>query len=312
MLAVRLTLRTGGAAIAVAAAAACVLAGCGASRPVLTTAGTGPGPGLLPGPSYYLSLGDSLSQGIEPGPTGSSVPTDQGYPNQLYAMLHRTDSGLRLVKLGCSGETTHTMIKGGICRYPAGSQLNQAVRFLNRHRGHIALVTIDIGANDPNSCVLHQTILHVLGCMHGRVRQTQADLRTIMSRLRAAAGKSVTIIGMSYYVPELAGWLHGLEGKEVAVLAERAAAAYNALLIRIYRHYHARLAAVFSAFHSRNFGDKSWLPGFGTLPRNVATICTLTWACASPPVGPNEHANDQGYAVIARAFLAADRGGERG
>jgi hypothetical protein len=128
-----------------------------------------------------------------------------------------------------------------------------------------------------------------------------------MSRLRAAAGAHVMIIGMSYYVPELAGWLHGLDGKEIAVLTERVAAAYNALLSRIYRHYGARLAEVFDAFHSRDFGNRVSVPGLGTLPRNVATICTLTWACANPPVGPNEHANDRGYRVIARAFLAADR-----
>jgi lysophospholipase L1-like esterase len=294
--------------IALAAASALALSGCSQpAGPAATAARTGPGPGLLPGPSYYLSLGDSLSQGVQPGLRGSSTPTDQGYPDQLYASLHRGTPGLRLVKLGCSGETTRTMIKGGICHYPAGSQLDEAVRFLHSHRGHVALITIDIGANDPNSCIEHPTILHVLGCMHDKVGQTQADLRTIMSRLRAAAGKSVTIIGMSYYVPELAGWLHGLGGKEVAVLTERVAAAYNALLTRIYRHYGAKLAGVFAAFHSRDFGNRVFVAPFGQLPRNVATICTLTWACASPPVGPNEHANDEGYGVIARAFLAADR-----
>jgi lysophospholipase L1-like esterase len=294
--------------IALAAAAALALSGCSQSAgPARTAAGTGPGPGLLPAPSYYLSLGDSLSQGVQPGIGGSSTPTDQGYPNQLYASLHRGTPDLRLVKLGCSGETTLTMVKGGICRYPAGSQLDQAVRFLHSHRGHIALITIDIGANDPNSCIEHLTIVHVLGCMHDKVRQTQTDLGTIMSRLRGAAGKSVTIIGMSYYVPELAGWLHGTGGKEIAVLTERVAGAYNALLTRIYRHYGARLAGVFFAFHSRDFSNRVFVAPFGQLPRNVATICTLTWACASPPVGPNEHANVQGYRVIARAFLAADR-----
>jgi hypothetical protein len=47
------------------------------------------------------------------------------------------------------------------------------------------------------------------------------------------------------------------------------------------------------------------LPGLRTLPRNVATICQLTWECVPPPQGPNEHANAAGYHVIADAFLAA-------
>jgi hypothetical protein len=41
------------------------------------------------------------------------------------------------------------------------------------------------------------------------------------------------------------------------------------------------------------------------VPRNVALICTWTWACARPPRGPNEHANSAGYRVIARAFRQA-------
>jgi hypothetical protein len=43
----------------------------------------------------------------------------------------------------------------------------------------------------------------------------------------------------------------------------------------------------------------------------VARICTWTWECAAPPVGPNEHANQAGYAVIARTFRAAYRTGRR-
>src|SRR5580693_2154756 len=106
-----------------------------------------------PKTSYYVALGDSLSQGVQPDPAGASLPTGQGYANQLYAMLRRGDPGLRLVKLGCSGETTHTMIDGGICSYPVHSQLAETVRFLRAHRGRVSLVTIDIGANDPDSCI---------------------------------------------------------------------------------------------------------------------------------------------------------------
>ena len=70
--------------------------------------------------TYYLALGDSLSQGVQPDATGTSVRTGQGYPDQLYAMLRPSQPSLRLVKLGCPNETTATMIHGGICRYRAG------------------------------------------------------------------------------------------------------------------------------------------------------------------------------------------------
>ena len=102
--------------------------------------------------TYYLALGDSLSQGVQPDAAGASVETGQGYADQLYAALLPAHPGLRLVKLGCPGETSRTMIDGGICRYPGGSQLAAAVAFLRAHRGHVFLITIDIGANDPEDC----------------------------------------------------------------------------------------------------------------------------------------------------------------
>jgi hypothetical protein len=282
----------------------------GTAKP--TAAATSAGGGAAPGPSYYVSLGDSLSRGIQPDANGGSMATRQGYPDQLYAVLHRGAPGLRLVKLGCSGETTGTMIDSGTCRYPAGSQLGAAVSFLRAHRGHISLITIDIGGNDPNSCIIgipagDIAAGHIARCLNSRFRNTLANLATILRRLRAAGGATVTIIGMSHYVPELAAWLTNRTGKEIAAVSERLAVAYHQLLTAVYARNHARVADVFGAFHSSDFGDDVQLPGIGTVPRNVATVCQWTWICASPPRGPNEHANKIGYRVIALAFLLADR-----
>jgi len=269
---------------------------------------TAAAPVLLSGPRYYLSLGDSLAQGVQPTATGTSLPTDAGYANRIYSVLHAHQSGWRLVKLGCSGETTQTMIHGGTCTYEAGSQLAAAEQFLRAHRGHVGLVTIDIGANDPNSCILGDGVQlsKITSCMGTSIDQTLAGLRTIMRGLRSAAGPDVRILAMSYYVPELAGWLDGMTGKEVAVLTERLVAGYNRLLDPIYQRYGAQVANVFGAFHSSDFTDKVRLGRLGLLPRNVATICEWTWSCARWPRGPNEHANDTGYGMIALAFLLAD------
>lgn len=261
---------------------------------------------VIKGTSYYLSLGDSLAVGVQPDSTGASVPTDSGYANRLYGMLRGKDKQLHLVKLGCSGETTVTMIHGGICSYPGGSQLAAAEAFLRDHRGHVALVTIDIGANDPNSCILGGLpVSKIPGCVNGTIGRTLGDLRVILSGLREAGGDRVPIIGMTYYVPELAGWLDNRSGKEIAVLTERLVAGYNNMLSGVYKQYGAGVANVFAAFGSADFSSKVRLPGYGLLPRNVATVCEWTWSCASSPRGPNEHANDTGYAVIARQFLLA-------
>jgi len=272
----------------------------------LASAARAPARHTSPRTSYYLALGDSLSRGVQPDPAGASLPTQQGYPNQLYAALHLGDPGLRLVKLGCSGETTHTMIDGGICSYPAGSQLAEAVRFLRAHRGQVSLITIDIGANDPDSCISRPSIGAVASCVTKSFPETVANLTKIMSTIRAAAGRQVRIIGMNYYVPALAEWRNGFAGQELARLSERLVVVYNRLLASVYQEFGARVANVFGAFHSGDFTDQVKVPGIGTLPRNVAAICLWTWECAPAPRGPNEHARAIGYGVIALAFLLAD------
>ena len=254
--------------------------------------------------TYYLALGDSLSQGVQPDATGTSVKTGQGYPDQLYPVLRRSQPSLQLVKLGCPNETTATMIHGGICRYPGGSQLAAAVAFLSAHRGQVHLVTIDIGANDPEDCGLSG--LHTITtCLGTDLPHAISNLDTILARLRAAAGPRVRIVGMSYYLPALAAWRQGIVGQGVAWVSERLAVVYNDMLERAYASAGVPVANVFGAFRTSDFGNRAAVPGVGTVPRNVALICQWTWECASPPRGPNQHANQAGYGVIARAFLSA-------
>jgi lysophospholipase L1-like esterase len=289
---------------AIAAAAAAAVAAVAAAAAL--TACSAP---AKPGPvTYYLALGDSLSRGVQPDTVGDSVETPQGYPDLVYAQLHRDHPGLELVQLGCPGETTQTMIHGGICRYPGGSQLAAAVGFLRAHRGRIFLVTIDIGANDPEDCGSQPDPASLVSCV-GQASEAATRLTTILTSLRAAVGPGVRIVGMSYYLPELAEWRHGELGHAVAWVSERLAVAYNGLLDSAYTHVGITVANVFGAFDTTDFGDPTRVPGIGTLPRNVALICEWTWECAPPPRGPNQHANPAGYRVIANAVLkAADLG----
>jgi lysophospholipase L1-like esterase len=260
------------------------------------------------GPRYYLALGDSLSVGIQPDATGTNVPTDQGYPDQLAAMLDRRGHDLRLLKLGCSGETTASFVNGGICSYPeGGTQLTAATEFLRHHHGEVGLVTIDIGANDLNPCIALGQPAQIQACLTALVPQVVANLTTIMSGLRQAGGSRVEIIGMRYYDPELANWLTGAAGQSLAQASVGLLDTYNGYLGGVYQQYGADQADVFTAFDTTDFTDQVTLPGLGTLPRNVATICQLTWECVPPPQGPNEHANAAGYHVIADAFLDAYR-----
>ena len=271
-----------------AAAAAAVLTACS-------------GPGQA---TYYLALGDSLSRGVQPDAAGASTETTQGYPNLMYAQLRRSHPTLKLVQLGCPGETTKTMIHGGICRYPGGSQLAAAAAFLRAHRGHVLLVTIDIGANDPEECGSQADLGKLASCI-GQVRGAAANLTTILTGLRTAAGHGVRIVGMNYYLPELAEWRNGMMGHALAWAGERLAVAYNDQLDHAYAQAGVAVADVLGAFDTTDFGNPVTVAGIGALPRNVALICEWTWECAPSPRGPNQHANPAGYRVIASAFLKA-------
>jgi lysophospholipase L1-like esterase len=253
---------------------------------------------------YYLALGDSLSQGVQPDAAGASVETDQGYADQLYGTLLGKYPDAGLVKLGCPGETTATMINGGLCHYAQGAQLASATAFLRAHHGHIVLVTIDIGANDPENCANGSTLAEKAACVGTAVPAAVGNLNRIMTALRSAAGPETRIVGMSYYLPALADWRDGLADEAGVWGLEKATAAYNDALDRIYKNAGAKVADVFDAFDTSDFGNDSTLPGSGTVPRNVLLVCQWTWACTPPPRGPNQHPNETGYAVIARAFLS--------
>jgi hypothetical protein len=49
---------------------------------------------------------------MQPNVRRMTLPTNQGYVDQLYARERAHVRRLRLVKLGCGGETTQSMITG--------------------------------------------------------------------------------------------------------------------------------------------------------------------------------------------------------
>jgi lysophospholipase L1-like esterase len=269
------------------------------------------------GSEYYLSLGDSLAAGVQPNAQGTSLPTNHGYPDQLQALLRGHGEVLSLVKLGCPGETTGTLMHGGVCQYAddqrnsltggGGSQLAAALGFLRAHQGHVPLITIDIGANDLAPCVELAPATAATPCAKSAIATVKLNAAKILAALRTADPQA-TIAGMTYYAPQLAEWLSGTVGRAYAVGVLPLVAAGNAVLTADFRAAHARVADVFTAFKGTDLSGESTLPGSGRVPTAVALICEWTWACAAPPVGPNAHANTTGYGVIAATFYAALHG----
>ena len=238
--------------------------------------------------TYYLSLGDSLAQGYQPiGGTRSStvIPTGyyQGYADQLFKLERDKYTQLQLVKLGCAASCGPPAFYEH--QYPdGGTQLAEAVAFLEQHRGSVAFVTIDIGAND------------LLG--PSGIGPLLTKLPIILAALQAAAGADVPILGMNYYDPFAPqawsqGGLPGLQAQVAGVVG------FNDLLEGMYAAAGDRVADVESAFSVTDF-----TPVDGT-PLDVVRECEWTWICTRPPLGPDIHANTAGYGVITQAFAKA-------
>jgi len=242
------------------------------------------------GPVYYLSLGDSLAAGTQPGHEFS----DQGYADQLAGLLRARMPNLRLVKLGCPGETTTSMIAPDLpyegrsgqnaCHYPHGSQLAEAVSFLRAHQRSTVLVTIDLGPNDL--------------FRGGGVPAIAANFPVILAALRDAAGPGVPIVGMNFYDPRLAQvWFDPTHPGDLGALGVEIANAvgFNNFIESLFAAAGDPVADVEAAFATT---DTTLV---GTTPRDVVIVCAWTWICTPQQ---DIHANATGYGVIATAFLA--------
>ncbi len=255
---------------------------------------------------YHVSLGTSLSVGVQPDSNGLTLPTGDGYADQLYDSIRPGfEAGgtqpreLELVKLGCPGETLDDMINGGNCLYFAGSQLDAAVDFLNDNMDNVHLVTIDMGGNDFRNAGCITTMVDI-NCVNAVSAQIATDLATVLAALSSAAGSNTTIVGMNYYNPYLGSWIVDAAGQTLAAESAQAATVLNDFLSTTYTTAGISMADVYTAFGS---GDFTMVPSpldpNDMLPLSVANICTFTYMCDLAPVGPDIHANVAGYSLIA-------------
>jgi lysophospholipase L1-like esterase len=241
---------------------------------------------------YYLSLGDSLAAGSNAAGDGAAF-SNLGYADQLHASLVEDDPKLELVKLGCGGESAASMRYGsqpssvvlscGSSRYyknvlyPKGTQLGEAVNFLEAHKAKVALITIDIGANDIQHVDAEGNPVVCLFPPEDCDAETPAlaeNLGAILGELRAAAGPDVPIVGMTYY--------NVFAPLGIPVVDARVDA-LNALLASTYAAAGAPVADVEGAFEAGGL---------------IFNVCAWTWVCTTGDVHPNV----DGYGVIAQAF----------
>lgn len=262
---------------------------------------------------YYVSLGTSLSVGVQPNSNGVTLPTNDGYADQLFDSIRPAFEAagaqpreLRLIKFGCPGESFDTMMNGGSCPYVAGSQLEAAVDFLSDHTAKVHLLTIDMGANDFRDADCIGTTVDA-DCLINVSAQIATDLATVLTALNDAAGPNTSIVGMNYYNPFLSSWLDDQDGQTLAMESALAATSFMDMLGTTYDTAGVLVADVAAAFESDEFAmlvPSTMPPPNDMLPLSVANICAFTYMCDADPVGPDIHANNAGYSLIAETIEA--------
>lgn len=187
-----------------AAAAVAALRGSaaeGSSRPrarALRDPNTKPRPGAW----AYLALGDSLAAGE--GATAS----DFNFATRFWRYLESTfDSSLAFTNLGISGESTRSFVDG------PDSQLFRAIGEIRRLQDdgepdtYVHVITLTLGANDIFP-VLEGPICRTgpadpvcKAALDDATGQIESGVRTVLERLRDAAGPETLILVATYYDP---------------------------------------------------------------------------------------------------------------
>ncbi len=234
----------------------------------------------LAGPKkYYLALGDSLAFGYQP-----DFNFFQGYVDYFFENLE--NHGVEhLVNLSCFAESSSTFINGKCPvwylrkQWYAGSQLDNALKFLRSHRGQVSPVTLDIGANDLQRDVKTSNCT-ISPHFYADLARLDNDLtRVILPQLKQALTVNGKLTGdivlMNYYNP-----YQNICPKQVSYIEQ-----FNQHLAHDVEAFGV-IADVYSAFG----GSKTPNPN----------ICHYTWMCSR--IFHDIHATSKGYKVMATSF----------
>src|SRR5581483_4337425 len=253
----------------------------------------------------YVSLGDSYASGFQPTGVRSKRNTRNGFAYQVAPIAAQRGYRLSLVNFGCGGATTTSLIERKGCprralgpggrAYGHQTQLAAAERFLRRHRGQTALVTVSISGNDVTACARASDPVSCVATAAVKIRK---NVTAIAKGLRRAAGPTVRIVGTTYPDVILGAWANGDSASQS--LASLSVVAFKSLinptLRSAYASAHAGFVDVTAASGSYiPFSQTTTLFPYGTVPVAVERICELSYYCAFHDI----HLRTDGYHLIA-------------
>jgi lysophospholipase L1-like esterase len=174
------------------------------------------------------------------------------------------------------------------------------VAFIAAHPGQIGLITISIGGNDFDNCIGQAD---PVSCVAAAMPVMKANVETLVSELRTAAGSSVPMIATSYPDVVLGVWVANPPNQAFAKLSITAfSLLINPNLSQAYATGNVtfvNVTAATGAFTPLTTTVK--LAPYGTIPKAVAQVCTLTWFCEKGDI----HPKPAGYTLIAKLVAAA-------
>jgi lysophospholipase L1-like esterase len=267
-----------------------------------------------PKTTYFVSLGDSWAQGVQPiGPDQADVATNKGFNDYLFKKLRKSHPGLVHVKLGCGGATTGSMIDGSkpcgeklpyASKSKATSQLTYATKFLRRNRARIAYVTVIIGGNDVAPCASKGSNGEIIACVGNGISEIKKNIAVISKKVRGAAGKHAVIVGSTYADVVLGQYVKSDNGKDLAKLSVGIFKdQINPALKSGYAKRKIGFVDATAGFGGYvPFDQTTTLAPYGEIPKAVASICTLAWYCDERST-PDIHLKPAGYRKLAGLVL---------
>ena len=276
---------------------------------------------------YYLSLGDSYSQGYQT----PALVDGPGYTDKVAKKEH-----MQLENFGCGGATTSSLLNVVGCNnaqevahevlYPTMTQEIAALDFISEHPGQIGLITVSIGGNDVTSC---SNQANPVSCVVAASTTITTNVDKLVSDLNAALtsnGDTARLVGLTYPDVILGDDVIPV-GATNPVLAAESILAFDSII-------NPDLKAAYTSVPYGSFvevtdapyvrgsiaattGDDtgSWnlttgvytgpttkfMPFGKTVPESVAEVCKLTYYCS---ISGDIHPNTKGYAFITSLILA--------
>jgi lysophospholipase L1-like esterase len=165
--------------------------------------------GLVPGQPVMIALGDSWAAGVGAIPGNGYVPQLRSALQERYGCLPaRAEQAaenckqLQLVDLAVGGATTPSLIVGQL---PAAVSLLEDRNGDHNPRNDVEVITLHVGGNDVTGPIIAACLGGLTaGCVatiQAELTAYRADLMTVLSALRSAAGSGTAIVIGTYDNP---------------------------------------------------------------------------------------------------------------